>query len=213
MARLLLYYITDRTQFPGDEAARREQLLTRIAAAVSSGVDYIQLREKDLPARELELLARAAVQRIRESETTTRLLINSRVDVAIAACADGVHLPSDGISPAQARAIFQQGGVEKPLITVSCHTVQEVIAARDQQADFVVFGPVFEKSGRAGVGLERLREACSAASGIRILAVGGLTASSAADCMHAGAAGFAGIRLFQSGNLAETVATLRAISR
>ena len=106
MARsCLLYYITDRTQFPGDERTRRRALLDKIAEAARAGVDYIQLREKDLSACELEKLAADAMRIIHEvragngeQHSATRLLINSRTDVALAAGADGVHLRSDDVS-------------------------------------------------------------------------------------------------------------------
>src|SRR5580698_1242924 len=103
----LLYYITDRTAFPGDERTRRLRLLDKIAEAATQGVDYIQLREKDLSTRDLESLAREAMRIIDEKRKlatdhwppTTALLINSRTDVAIATCAAGVHLPSNDVSP------------------------------------------------------------------------------------------------------------------
>ena len=100
---MLLYYITDRAQFPGTERKSRERLLNKIAEAASAGVDYVQLREKDLPARELESLAQQAAQIIRDSGSSTRLLINSRTDIALAAEAHGVHLTSNNISPVDAR--------------------------------------------------------------------------------------------------------------
>jgi thiamine-phosphate pyrophosphorylase len=106
---LLLYYITDRKQFPGPEPQRRERLLAKIADAARAGVDYIQLREKDLSARELELLARDAVRVCRETRNEkceTKLLINCRSDVALAAGADGVHLPAHDIPASDARAIW-----------------------------------------------------------------------------------------------------------
>ena len=101
--RCLLYYITDRSQFRGDEGARRRALLAKVAEAASAGVDYIQLREKDLSARELEMLASNALAAVRNSAplktenrgVRTRLLINSRTDIALAVGADGVHLRAD----------------------------------------------------------------------------------------------------------------------
>src|SRR5215510_10993809 len=114
MADRLLYYITDRTAFFGDESARRRRLLDKIAEAARCGVNYIQLREKTLPTRELESLAGDAVVAIRDSPTighrslTTHLLINSRVDVALAVGADGVHLRSDDISAGSVRKILEQ---------------------------------------------------------------------------------------------------------
>src|SRR4030081_1533277 len=113
----LLYYITDRAQFAGDESARRRAVLEKIAEATRVGVDYIQLREKDLSARELEALAREAVATIRENSLTTnhqtqttRFLINSRTDVALAIGANGVHLRSDDISPSEVRRLWNLCG-------------------------------------------------------------------------------------------------------
>ncbi len=96
---MLLYYITDRSQFTGDETARRSRLLTTISEAARCGVDYIQLREKDLSPSELEILAREAVQRLRteNQKLKTVFLINSRTDIALASGAQGVHLRSNDI--------------------------------------------------------------------------------------------------------------------
>jgi thiamine-phosphate pyrophosphorylase len=206
---VLLYYITDRTQFPGTEGERRERLLEKIAQAASCGIDFVQLREKDLPARELEYLAAAAREKVLASRT--RLLINSRTDVALAVAADGVHLRSKDLSPFEVRRIWRLAGQNTdPTIAVSCHTEVEVAAAREKGADFVVFGPVFEKKGSSEVrasGLEQLRSACG--HGIPILALGGVTLENARECVEAGAAGVAGIRLFQEGNLVNAVKALR----
>src|SRR5438445_11381707 len=108
--RCLLYYITDRSAFPGDELSRRRLLLEKIAEASRAGVDYIQLREKDLTARELELLAREAVCIVRElGQPRTGFLINSRTDIALATAADGVHLRADDISPQDVRKAWTCG--------------------------------------------------------------------------------------------------------
>ena len=205
---MLLYYITDRDQFPGPEHRRRELLIERIAQVSRAGIDYIQLREKDLSSRELEELARAIVQRAREASSATRILINSRTDVALATGADGVHLRSSDVSPADVRRIWSAAGARsKPVIAVSCHAEQEVVAARLAGADFVVFGPVFKKSGTPGVGLPELRAAC--AHGIPVFALGGVNGGNANSCLETGAAGVAGIRLFQEGDLLATVSHLR----
>jgi thiamine-phosphate pyrophosphorylase len=219
---VLLYYITDRTQFPGTERDRRERLLERIAEAASRSIDFIQLREKDMPARELEILAQAAVEKIRASGSRTRLLINSRSDVALAAGADGVHLRSNDISPANVRGIWRLAHKSGPVIAVSCHTELEVVTAKKNGADFVVFGPVFEKKDPSfptspkneekwGTPLEQLRLVCR--HGIPVLALGGIAVESAGSCIQAGAAGVAGIRLFQQGDLPGTVNSLRALQQ
>lgn len=211
---MLLYYITDRTQFPGEESARQSALLARIGEAARWGVDYIQLREKDLSARELEALARRAVAEVRKNSSSTKLLINSRVDVAVAAGADGVHLRSRGdLAPSDARVIFSKCGKHDPVIASSCHTLEEVALAESHGADLVVFAPVFGKDGGGGVGIHTLRSITqrevAASSRMPVLALGGMTAENAAACVEAGAGGVAGIRLFQSGDIGKTVSALR----
>jgi thiamine-phosphate pyrophosphorylase len=212
---LLLCYITDRSQFSGDESARRRRLLEKITEAARSGVDFIQLREKDLSARELELLAREAICAVREiSPSTTQLLINSRVDVALAVGADGVHLRSDDISPSDARKILNRdGGAARARFTigVSCHLIYEVRQAVDH-ADFVVYGPVFQKktaSGSAAASIEALHQACQ--EKIPVLALGGITLENGCACLQAGAAGIAGIRLFQENEVRKVVEALRSL--
>ena len=221
---MLLYYITDRTQFPGGENARRRVLLEKVAEAARSGVDFIQLREKDLPTRALEALAHAAVRIVRENsrlraenrQLPTRLLINSRTDVAIACGADGVHLRSDDISPRDVRAVWMgDAGVlarerQSPVIGVSCHATSDVASAASEGADFAVFAPVFEKKDAPEMrppGLDGLREACQ--QKIPVLALGGVTLENARACMEAGAAGIAAIRLFQENDVAEVVQKIK----
>jgi thiamine-phosphate pyrophosphorylase len=218
---VLLYYITDRRQFAGDERQRRKLLLAKISEAARSGVDYIQLREKDLSARDLLPLAKeaaAAVHALSEqSNHRSRLLVNSRVDVALAAGADGVHLTSNDILASDARAAWSVAAAYNsslatlaPVVGVSCHTADEVRFAEGRGADFAVFGPVFEKlaANIAGVGLEALRAACAGAA-IPVFALGGVSLENAAKCIRAGAAGIAGIRLFQNNDVATVLATLR----
>ncbi len=221
----LLYYITDRTQFPGNESARRRLLLQKISEAAQTGIDYIQLREKDLSARELEILARDAMRTLRESQLRTenrelrtdirpRLLINSRTDVALAIEADGVHLRSDDVCPAEVRRIRRRSAAAPARVTisVSCHSAKEVHRAQQAGADLALFAPVFEKIDAPGTqpkGLESLRQAC--ANKIPVFALGGITLENAAACLAAGAAGIAAIRLFQQNNLAAVVRRLRSL--
>jgi thiamine-phosphate pyrophosphorylase len=212
---VILCYITDRSQFPGPESARRKRLLQEIAEAARARVDYIQLREKDLPTSDLEELAREAMKILlatRNSPLATRLLINSRTDVALAAGAHGVHLRSDDISPRDVRAIVRLAARHSPLATrhfvvgVSCHTLDEVAHAAG--ADFALFGPVFEKDGKQSrSGLDLLRRACR--KRIPVLALGGVALENAQTCLAAGAAGIAAIRLFQQNDIAGVVRRLR----
>jgi thiamine-phosphate pyrophosphorylase len=225
--RCLLYYITDRTQFPGDESARRRSLRAKIAEAARCGVDYIQLREKDFSTRNLEQLAAEVVTIVLEGsalrtenrELRTRVLINSRTDVALAAGADGVHLRGDDISVPEARIIWDrvlargsQLAARSPLIAVSCHSRADVDRAQSDGADFVVVAPVFEKKDHPSTqpaGLAALREACQAK--IPVLALGGVTLANAASCLEAGAAGIAAIRLFQENKIEDVVRAVRAL--
>ena len=203
---MLLYYISDRKQFSGGEPERREQLLQRICEAARAGVDYIQLREKDLTSRDLERLAREAMRYM--ADTTTKLLINSRTDIALAVGAHGVHLRSNDVSPEDVRRVWQESGHGAvPIIGASCHSEKEVIAAREAGADFVVFGPVLEKSKNAVAGLDALRAACR--HDIPVLALGGVTVDNARSCLEVGADGIAGIRLFQKNEVRKVVQSLR----
>jgi thiamine-phosphate pyrophosphorylase len=211
---LLLYYIADRTEFAGTQTERHAKLLQRIAEAACSGVDLIQLREKDLTMRELEKLARETMEIVRTSSETARLLINSRSDVALAVGATGVHLRSADISAENVRDIWRQAGSErKPVVAVSCHTEGEVARAAQSGADLAVFGPVFEKRNASSepTGIDQLRSVCQ--HKIAVLALGGVTEENAALCVQAGAAGVAGIRLFQKGDLQQSVKALRTLTR
>jgi thiamine-phosphate pyrophosphorylase len=209
---LLLYYITDRTQFLGTASQRRDNLLRKIVEAALAGVEYIQLREKDLSGRELESLAKDVARILRKTRSSTRLLINSRTDIALAAEADGVHLTSNDISPLDVKKIWRKAqGRGEPIIAVSCHSEADIIAAESASADFVVFGPVFEKRGTTGTlaGLNELRRVCH--HRIPVLALGGVTAENAHLCLEAGASGIAGVRLFQENDVAAVVTKLRGL--
>jgi len=209
---LLLLYITDRKQFPGDENARLRALLAKIAEAARCGVDFIQLREKDLPARDLEILVRTARLGTENREQTTALLINSRSDIALVCGAAGVHLPTDDLSPSEVRKIWAKAGhATQPLITVSCLSADQVARAASEQADFAIFAPVFEKKDAPHAspsGLDGLHAACR--QKIPVLALGGVTLENARACVDAGAAGVAAIRLFQENEIADVVRLLKA---
>lgn len=180
------YYITDRKQAGGEE-----QLLRYIRRAVLDGVDMIQLREKDLSAQALFDLTRRVVAIAAES--TTRVLVNSRVDIALAAGADGVHLPAGGITPRRIKLVAPQNF----LVGVSCHRREELLRAQEEDVDFAVFGPVFASPDKGlAMGLEGFREGLA---GVRlpVFALGGVTKENAANCLSAGAVGVAAIRMFQ----------------
>lgn len=176
------YYITDRKSAGGFR-----NLLAIIIDQLHLGVDLIQIREKDLQARALFEFTLAVLEvrgrELKHKRQPTKILVNSRSDVALAAGADGVHLPAT--APGQV--------LPGLLVGRSCHTLEEVEAA---SADFITFGPVFESPGKGpALGLTVLRRA--AATGKQIYALGGVNWDNAADCERSGAVGIAGIRLFQ----------------
>ena len=210
MPRPLLYYITDRSQFSSTETERRQKLLDKIREAARCGIDLIQLREKDLSSRELESLARQALDAIRsQKNSATRLLINSRSDIALAVAADGVHLRSDDVTVNEARTVErlatgnQKAESRNWLIAVSCHSEEDVRVAAGAGADLVVFAPVFEKPASSPAGLDALQRACQ--YNVPVLALGGLTVANAPSCLEAGAAGIAGIRLFQENDVGDVL--------
>ena len=227
---MLLYYITDRRRFAGSEEEKKEKLLARIAEAARCGIDFIQLRERDLPARELEGLTSEAVTVVRaaalaesRARKCTKLLVNSRIDVALVASADGVHLRSTDIVASEARALAAKAATNSSagrpggfFISVACHSAREARLAESHGADLVLFAPVFEKTTESisPHGVKGLRAVCRDRHGARpavpVLALGGVTVENASSCIRAGAAGVAGIRLFQEGDLAATVAELGA---
>jgi len=169
-----------------------ESLLDAIARNLAAGIEWIQIREKDLSARALFELVEAALSL--PNPHNSKILVNSRADVAVAAVAAGVHLPS-GSPPAR---VWRRPGF---LVGVSCHSVEEVRNAESEGADYVVFGPVFpplSKAARAEPrGLEGLRRATAAVK-IPVLALGGVTRENSDACISAGAAGIAGITIFQN---------------
>jgi thiamine-phosphate pyrophosphorylase len=202
--------ITDRSLLSPatePEAVLRRRLLGLVQGWAAAGVNFIQLREKDLAAPELQSLAREMAERIDGSHS--RLLVNvSAVEsaaLAVSAGADGVHLagkPAPGAA-LRARQLFRAVGRAADhtpefdaIVSVPCHGLDDIHVAREEQVDLILFSPVFEKLQAVPRGLEALRLACAAAEGIPVFALGGVTTSNAQDCLAAGAAGVAGIRLF-----------------
>lgn len=185
---MLRCHITDRRPLGGVD-----ELLGAIARSDEAGVDLIQIREKDLAARELAGLVTRAVALCRRA----RVIVNTRLDVALAAGAAGLHLPAGSPAPGAFRGITPPGF----LIGVSCHTLDELRAAEREGADYSLYAPVFrplsKQDDRRPLGLEGLREGCAAVR-MPVYALGGITRENAPECVAAGAAGVAGITLFQA---------------
>jgi thiamine-phosphate pyrophosphorylase len=186
-------------------------LLETIRKAATAGVDWIQIREKDLEARILLELVRLAVADTRG--TGTSIQVNDRLDVALAAGAAGVHLGEASL-PVEMVAEWRRSSKRADFrIGASCHSLEGARAAERAGADYIFFGPVFATPSKAAFGapqgIERLSEVCKALR-IPVLAIGGVTMENAASCIAAGAAGFAAIRLFQeSMDLSAVVSHLR----
>jgi len=206
----LLCYVTDRHALPvaepGDSLAALTQKIEQIVAA---DVDWVQIREKDLKASELASLTRQALRAAAGSSarrsSATRVLVNDRLDVAIAERADGVHLGERSLSVEEAKRLIhlrlpKASTPEAFLTGVSCHSLESAQAAERSGADYIFFGPVFATPSKASFGppqgTELLQEVCRTVS-IPVLAIGGITPENAGSCCDAGAAGIAAIRLFQ----------------
>jgi thiamine-phosphate pyrophosphorylase len=218
----LLCYVTDRRSLPETESREKhEALLQKVAAAVAAGVDWIQIREKDLSGRDCGWLTREALSRFANSQASraaaVRILINDRVDVALSERAAGVHLAENSLPlPEAKRLVGAQAQRLEFLIGVSCHSLETARIAASDGADYLFFGPVFATPSKAAFGapqgLERLAEVCRAVP-IPVLAIGGITAANASDCLAAGASGIAAIRLFQdAANMPELVHSLRTLA-
>jgi thiamine-phosphate pyrophosphorylase len=197
-----LYLVTDRKRTGG------RPLIEVVEEALQGGVDAVQLREKELPVAELFVLAcdlRGLCRRY-----GARLLINDRVDVALAATADGVHLPTNSFTPADARRLLGS----QALIGASSHSLAEARAAADGGADFIVFGPVFDTPSKQPfgppVGLSALREAKRTTS-LPVLAIGGITAERVEAVRQHGARGVAVVSaILEAGDPRAAAAALRA---
>ncbi len=188
-ANLQLYYITDRSQI------KSRTLDTCIAGAIAAGVDWVQIREKDLPARSLLDVTEAALRSARQ-QGRTHVMVNDRLDVALAAKAHGVHLGTRSMRADLVRRLAPDGFV----IGVSCHSLAEALAAQATGADYILLGPIFATPSKLPygppLGLANLREVTLQIS-TPVFALGGITIDRVAPCLENGAAGIAGIRIFQ----------------
>lgn len=211
-SRPILCYVTDRGAL-----GKPESLLERIALAAAAGVNWVQIREKDMPARDLLITTQEAVETaVKHSAPGSRtlILVNDRLDVALAGGADGIHLPESSLPVAAVNDWRRVAGAANELVVgASCHSVAAARAAERDGADYIFFGPIFATPSKATFGapqgINRLAEV-SGTVRIPVLAIGGITAQNARECMAAGAAGIAAIRMFQeSDDLEALVSRLR----
>lgn len=208
--RALVCYLTDRRSLPGVRPSESiPAIIRKVQAIASAGVDWVQLREKDLSAKELTTLTRESLGYGRPSPGSSlrpaRIVVNDRLDVAITERAGGVHLGEQSLPVAEVRRLLKASWPtptlgENFLVGVSCHSLAAAQSAAQDGADYLFFGPVFATPSKAAYGspqgLERLAEVCRAVS-LPVLAIGGITLENAGFCVAAGAAGIAAIRLFQ----------------
>lgn len=193
----ILYLITSGETTSESNPASKDftQVLKLVEAAVAARVNLLQLREKNLSARVLFELTTQAVKIARNSNT--QLVVNDRADIACAAEADGVHLTRQSLDANRIRSVYGADFV----IAVSTHSQSEAQQARDEGATFVVYGPVFETASKRiygePLGIGSLRRSVSNLQPFPVLALGGVSLDTVGECFRAGAAGVAGIRLFQ----------------
>ena len=207
-------YVTNRQLLGADDPAKK--IVARIDAAMAAGANWVQIREKDLAGRELLALARAAVRAA--ATRAASVFVNDRLDVALAAGAAGVHLGSESL---RARGVIRwcrDGNAPAGFrIGVSCHSVEDAREAERAGAAYAFFGPIFDTPAKrkfgAPQGIAKLAEACSEVR-IPVIAIGGVDPENGAECILAGAAGIAAIRMFQETTdpaaLREAVARLRS---
>jgi thiamine-phosphate pyrophosphorylase len=234
----ILCYVTDRRSLAMPAAERSvasgfgvecARLVEKIVGVAAAGVDWVQIREKELASRELAGLTREAVARVRvagsspagRANPVVRVIVNDHLDVAIEAGADGVHLGEASLPVADVAAHLKRinfsAADRKFLIGASCHSLDGAKAVVRDGADYIFFGPVFATPSKAKFGepqgVKKLAAVCSAV-GVPVIAIGGITLDNAGECIAAGAAGIAAIRLFQDAvTPSQIVSTLKKLRR
>ena len=189
----MICLVTDRRRLSaGHDAVDR--LVELVAAGARSGVDLIQVRERDLESRDLVALVGRCLDAVRG--TPAKIIVNDRIDVAIAACAHGVHLRADSIGARAARALLPP----EVLLSRSVHSAGEAAAAsRTGGIDYLILGTLFPTPSKDAThrltSLDEVSAACRA-SGVPVLAIGGMTVERASAAAQAGASGVAGVGLF-----------------
>lgn len=206
-----LCYVTDRKGLRVSADRQCDTLLGKMEMAARAGVDWIQVREKDLSGRALSELLREALRRV---PAGCRILVNDRLDVAYALSAAGVHLGEQSLPVRDAKRLLRERKhAGQFMVGASTHSLEAAFASEKAGADYVIFGPVYATPSKAGFGppqgIERLSEVCRTVS-LPVLAIGGITIQNVQVCLEAGAAGIAAIRLFQDADdVAGVVKALR----
>jgi len=218
LSKPILYLITRGVTADGTTADSPafHEVLNQISAAVAAGIDLVQIREKKLNARVLFELAARSVELTRG--TATRVLINDRADIAAGVGADGVHLTTQSLGPALVRKTFGANF----MIGASAHSLDEAREARNEGADFAVFGPIFPTPSKRNygppLGVGPMAEAARELAPFPLIALGGISTGNAIECLRAGASGIAGISLFgdydnSPNNLAAAVEAINGLSK
>lgn len=210
----ILCYVTDRRSLQvSSQPDLIEPLLEKIELAVAAGVDWIQIREKDLSGKQSAFLAREAHNRVSklpsepqaDTRKAARIFVNDRLDVALATQAGGLHLGENSLPVEEAKRLLLSSPAAQTLahdflLSVSCHSLEAAHSAASSGANYIFFGPIFATPSKAAYGspqgLDRLAAVCSSVN-IPVLAIGGITLANASSCISAGASGIAAIRLFQ----------------
>jgi len=218
--RPVFCYVTDRRSLPlATSGDAQHLLLESVERAAAAGTDWIQLREKDYSGREWEELLGEALLRAKRANPATRILVNDRMDLALACGAGGVHLSENGLPVVDACRLrddyfSRHGGDDNFLIGVSCHTLGSALSAARAGADYIYFSPIFFTPSKANYGppqgVGKLGQICRAVVPVPVIAIGGITPENAKECFAAGATGVAAIRMFQEDpHLRETLTQLR----
>ena len=202
----IVCYVTDRKSLSdGRDGA---SVCEKIQMAIEARVDWVQIREKDLPGREMLELARVAVAAGREC-ASSRVIVNDRLDVALAAGAAGVHLGRGSLNARDVVPWCGSGNAPPEfLVGVSCHSLEEAREAENAGASYIFFGPIFDTPSKRGLGapqgVTRLAEICGSVR-VPVIAIGGVDELNAEEALGAGAVGIAAIRMFQEARDADTL--------
>jgi thiamine-phosphate diphosphorylase len=208
LRRPIIAMVTDRRQSAASQETGLDMVVAAAGRAARAGVDLIQIRERDIDDR--SLLALVAGVRNAVGGTHAQVLVNDRIDLAMASQADGVHLPAQAVAASRARAMVPEGF----LVGRSVHSEPEALAAdHDGGCDYLIFGSVFasasKRAGHPVAGPDALARVCESVR-LPVLGIGGITVERAPEVARAGASGIAAIGLFAT---ADEVTLRSVVSR